>query len=264
MAGGEVKRDTSLRETDVRFVVLQLQRWVEGFAQIKNFVGHLDCFRGSTIFPVAAVGGFEGFLIFINKPKTKGINDLREVKPDPVAYVDGRHLKGNDGDEPVEQPDDVKKTRCYVFCDQYTDVLVLGVATTLNVPILDGSDDVRFVGCAELQFRLVADEAINFFEEQVETTARRLSSLFVDERQIAKTKNRRIGCNNLLNPLLVEFRVVLEGNGFERNMFHGCTVGNGEVERESSADGKKRGFLTVGWSGQLGGVCLIIDFFRAE
>jgi hypothetical protein len=57
-------------------------------------------------------------------------------------------------------------------------MLVLRVSLPLDIPIFDGSDDVRFVGGPELNLNLVA-AGLKVLEQQIESARARLDAFLI-------------------------------------------------------------------------------------
>jgi len=106
--------------------------------------------------------------------------------------------------------DDVQEPACDVLGDDHCRVVVLGISLSLDVPILDGSDDVRFVGFAQLNLDLVPPVRLRILQKQVETPSPGLGPLTILQDEVPETKNRRILTNPVLKPPLVQFGMVLQ------------------------------------------------------
>ena len=88
--------------------------------------------------------------------------------------------------KPFEQADHVEEAARHVLRDEHSHVLVLRIATLLDVPVLDGTDDVRLVGRAELELDLIAGVRLRVQQQQIETSGPRLPALAISHLQIAQ------------------------------------------------------------------------------
>jgi hypothetical protein len=58
-------------------------------------------------------------------------------------------------------------------------VVVLGIAFTLDVPVLDGANDVALIRAAQLNLDLVASAGVGVLQKQIESPRTRLNSFFL-------------------------------------------------------------------------------------
>ena len=85
-------------------------------------------------------------------------------------------------------------------------MLVLRIAAPLEIPVLDGADDMAFVRRAKLDLDFIARCALRIGEQQVEPTGSWLTALNVPDRQIAEAQEGRVSLKNPLEPTFAEFR----------------------------------------------------------
>src|SRR5438105_7618331 len=89
-------------------------------------------------------------------------------------------------------------------------MVVLRIPPSLNVPILDGPNDVGLVTFAELDFNLIPLARIWVLQKQVESTCPRLDALLVLEHKVAEAQQRWVLGNAVLHPSLIEFGMILK------------------------------------------------------
>jgi hypothetical protein len=114
-----------------------------------------------------------------------------------------------------------------VLGDDHCDVLVLGVAGLLDVPVLDGADDVRLVGGPELDLDLVPRGRLGVLEEQVQATGPWLSSLLVFEDQVPEAEEGGVLRDALLQPLLGVLTVAFEADHLRLHVLHEAEASRG-------------------------------------
>jgi hypothetical protein len=118
--------------------------------------------------PVGPVGGLGRFVLVVGAERDV-VEHTGEHQRARVTDLEELDVDGDDRDLAVEQADDVEEPGGDVLGDDDRDVLVLGVAAPFVVPVLDGADDVRLVGRAELELDLVAGVGLGVVQQQVET-----------------------------------------------------------------------------------------------
>jgi hypothetical protein len=86
---------------------------------------------------------------------------------------------------------DVQEPAGDILGNQNRRMLVLRVPFSLNIPVLNGPYDVRFVRRAELHFDFisVAGLWILILQQQIEAAGARLNSLFVLQHEIAQAEH---------------------------------------------------------------------------
>jgi hypothetical protein len=89
-------------------------------------------------------------------------------------------LKGDERNAAVEQRDDVEEATSYILGNEDSAVLILGVALPLDVPVLDCSYNVGFVGRSQLNFDFVTP-FLGVLEQQIEPSGPWLNPLFVPQ-----------------------------------------------------------------------------------
>ena len=92
---------------------------------------------------------------------------------------------------------------------------MLWVTLPLDVPILQGANDVRFVGRAELHFDLVTAVTVGLLEEEVMAACLRLNAFFVFQDDSSEPKNLGFFRDSLLDPLFGKIGVVFDVEFFE-------------------------------------------------
>ena len=65
---------------------------------------------------------------------------------------------------------------CIFFRYDYHDVFILWVTPTLDIPMLDCSDDVRLIQCPKLNFDFVSYISIYIFQQQVKLSTAGLTA----------------------------------------------------------------------------------------
>jgi hypothetical protein len=142
-------------EADVELVVFQFQGGVVLLGYAKQLIGHRDGLLRPPRFPVGSVGGFLSLLILINEAKRKQVNNSREDQSYLATGLKRSHLDGNERNHAIEQVDYVEEAACDVLRDDDGSVLVLWIPFALNVPVLDCTDNMAFIGCAELNLNFI-------------------------------------------------------------------------------------------------------------
>jgi hypothetical protein len=92
-------------------------------------------------------------------------------------------------------------------------VLVLRIPAALDVPVLDGPDDVGLVSRAELELHLIARGRVRVGQEQVKATRAGLPALDVLHHQLAQAEQAGVRDDPLLEPLLAEDGMALKADG---------------------------------------------------
>ena len=82
--------------------------------------------------------------------------------------------------------------------------LTANLSLSLNVPILDGADDVAFIHRSQHDFDFVTSVALEVRHQKVDASARRLNALALNDLQIAETEKRRVVQDLLLQPCFIE------------------------------------------------------------
>jgi hypothetical protein len=125
-------------------------------------------------------------------------------QPSRAADAPG-HAHDLSGSRPpsVEHADHVEEPAGDVLRDDYGDVVDLGIPLPLDVPVLDGADDVRLVRLAELDLNLAPPVPVGILEQEVEPSGAGLGSLTIPEDEVPETQQRRILADAVLEPLLV-------------------------------------------------------------
>jgi hypothetical protein len=98
-------------------------------------------------------------------------------------------------------------------------VVVLGIAFALDVPVLDGANDVALVRAAQLNLDLIASAGVGVLQKQIEPPRARLNSFFLLENEVAQPEDRRVFRNSILHPLLRIVRVVCEQDSLRLDEF---------------------------------------------
>jgi hypothetical protein len=139
-----------------------------------------------------------------------------------VAELQSLHLNGHERDEAVEQADHVQEPARDGLGDNDGGVIVLGVALPLDIPVLDGPDEVGLVGPAELDLDLVAAVRFGILAKQVQPAGVGLHALLILEDDVAQTEQGGIFRDTLLNPPLVKLGVVSESNQLRLDVLQAC------------------------------------------
>ena len=124
--------------------------------------------------------------------------------------MEGAQLDRDKRDEAVEQADHVEEPAGDVLGDEDRDVVVLGIALPLDVPVLDGADDVRLVGLAELDLDFVPPVGLGVLKQQVKASSTGLWPLAIPQHEVPKPQQGRVLADAVLEPLLVQVGVGLE------------------------------------------------------
>jgi hypothetical protein len=78
------------------------------------------------------------------------------------------------------------------------------IALPLDIPILDGADDMTFINHAKHDLDLVTDVAFEVGHQEVDAASRRLYPFTLDNLQVPKPQKRRIVRYLFLQPSLVK------------------------------------------------------------
>jgi hypothetical protein len=79
----------------------------------------------------------------------------------------------------------------------------LGITAPFQVPILDGADDVGFIGRPKLKLNLIPHVTVQVCQQQVESTATWLATLLILNHHVAQTQQAGVFDDALLYPPLV-------------------------------------------------------------
>ena len=71
-------------------------------------------------------------------------------------------------------------------------MIVLRIALSLYVPILDSPNDMRFIGSTKLQLNLIAPVGLNISQEQIQSPCSGLNAFLRQEINVTETDYRRI------------------------------------------------------------------------
>jgi hypothetical protein len=89
-----------------------------------------------------------GFVLLVGNAQPHQVQHGGGVERDNAAEVQRPHLDCDQRNGLVEQADDVEEAAGVVFGDNDGDMVELGVAGFLDIPVLDRADDVGLVGRA--------------------------------------------------------------------------------------------------------------------
>ncbi len=109
----------------------------------------------------------------------------------------------------------------YILRNDHAAMIVLRVPLSLDVPVLDGADDVAFVGSAQLNFHLIPAVGIDVLKKEIEPTSPRLSPLLVLQNEIAQAQDRSVFGDSLLNPFFVQLGMILQPDALVFHELHG-------------------------------------------
>ena len=94
--------------------------------------------------------------------------------------------------------------------DENRDMLILWVASPLNVPVFDGADDVRLVHGAELDFDFVAGACFGIRQQQIKAPGPGLPALAVAHVEVSEPEQRWVGDEMVMQPAFGDTGMVLE------------------------------------------------------
>ena len=100
------------------------------------------------------------------------------------------------------------------------DLIVSRVAALLEIPVLDGADDVGRSGSTELEFDHVADVCLRIGEQEVELPALRLAALNAPDLDITQPEQAGILLDLCLQRTLGEVRVTAQARTFRSVKLH--------------------------------------------
>jgi hypothetical protein len=99
-------------------------------------------------------------------------------------------------------------------------MLILWIPFAFDVPILDGTYNMRLVCLAELDLDLIPMIRIGILKQEVQSTSLRMNSLFVLEYKLTQTEERRILCETVLYPSLFQLSMVAKEYPFRLDVLH--------------------------------------------
>ena len=137
-----------------------------------------------------------------------------------IANLYCAELNRDQWDGMVKQPNDVEEPTRNVLSDDDGDVFVLRVALSLDIPILNGPDNVRLVEASKLQFNGIAPIAIRIGKQQIEPPARRLRSFAANHVGVPQPKPRRVVYQEIMQPALVVLGMAFEADVPRLHKFH--------------------------------------------
>src|SRR5207249_2915335 len=138
-----------------------------------------------SIFPVIAISGSLGFVIFVGHSELDLAHYSGKHKADVFPDFESTHLQCDEGDCAVEQTNHIQKPASYVLGDDHRIVVVLRVALPLYIPILNGANNVTFVGRPQLNLDLVSSGQVGMLQKEVKTTRPGLDSFLVLQNELA-------------------------------------------------------------------------------
>lgn len=163
--------------------------------------------------PVRPVGGLLSFLLVICHTDREVVEHRSRGQREHIADLEGAQLDRDERNKPLEQADHVEESAGDVLSDNHRDMLVLRVSAALQVPVLDGSDDMSLVGRTQLNLDLIPGRRLRLGQEQVQPTCPGLPPLHISYGEVAKAEQARVRDDPLLRPLLAEGGVPLEAHG---------------------------------------------------
>ncbi len=89
-------------------------------------------------------------------------------------------------------------------------MIVLRIAFPLDVPVLEGPNDVRFIERSELDLNLLSTFRIGILKEQVKAATAGLDPLLLKKDQVAEPEDFWIFRNSKLHPLLIVLGMILK------------------------------------------------------
>src|ERR1039458_10089587 len=159
-------------------------------------------FHAST--PRTPIGWFCQGLVLVDKAVRDLVKNLHEGDCVFIADFVGSQFEGNQRDGAIEELNNIQKSGSYFFGNDDSGMLVLGIALSFNVPILDCADDVAFVGGAQLNFNLVSFERFLVIKKKVEASRVWLHPLLVFECKVTQAEDRGIICDLILSPFFIQ------------------------------------------------------------
>ena len=169
MEDKEVVRFSITREANEVFVVLGLKAPVIQLDEFNELVHKCKNLFGATLFPEGSRRRCLCLYVVVNRSKLDLIKDLSKHQGELVTYLDRAYLKSDKGNEAVEQAYYVQEATRDVLSYDDSRVVILRIALTLDVPVLNGADDVRLVGPTELNLNLIALTRGWISKQQIET-----------------------------------------------------------------------------------------------
>lgn len=98
------------------------------------------------------------------------------------------HLDGDHWNRTVEEADHIQEPARDVLCDDDRTMFVLRIATPLDVPVLDCSNNGALVSAAKLDLDFVPAILFGVLKKEIEATSMRLPSFLVLQHDIAKSE----------------------------------------------------------------------------
>jgi hypothetical protein len=95
-------------------------------------------------------------------------------------------------------------------------VFVLRIPFSLDVPVLEYSNDVTWIGLAELKFHFVSVIALGIFvlKEKIQSSGPWMHAFAISNNNIAQSEDSRIFLDSVLDPSFVVVRVIGEVQPF--------------------------------------------------
>lgn len=179
-------RSTILFEYDGASTVFRLQFRIEFTRALQHPIGQSERLPRFPLLPIGP-GGWRclGVFIIVNKPAFQFVHHPGEHQGDGVADPECPHLEGDQRQRAVEERNHVEEADRNIFGHDHCDVLILWIAFFLDIPVLNGPDDVGLVCCPKLNFHLVPPIGLGILEEQIEPPGTRLSPFPIPQLQIA-------------------------------------------------------------------------------
>ncbi len=99
-------------------------------------------------------------------------------------------------------------------------VVEVRVALLLDIPVLDGPNNVALVSLTELDLHLVPSIRFGVLKQQVEPAGPWLAALPILKIQVAQSQNRRVRGNLVLKPFLIQTGSIPQWHDFRLERFH--------------------------------------------